>query len=133
MGGIPSGLADGVITSFGEYDQCLDIKSNEIMDFSHKYQILGKYCLVKPYLPFSIIRDLEHLDQIPFLNQEYSDLLTMELKRNLNYLKVLLAYNLVADKLYLFHWGLCIPSQCSSGDLQNALNQGKILSSHTPY
>ncbi|CAG2109515.1 unnamed protein product [Medioppia subpectinata] len=42
MGGIPSGLSDGVITSFGDYDQCLAVKSGPQMNTKTIY---GKYCL----------------------------------------------------------------------------------------
>ncbi|CAG2103166.1 unnamed protein product [Medioppia subpectinata] len=46
MGKLPSGLSDGVITSFGDYDQCLAVKSGPQMNTKTIY---GKYCLVKPF------------------------------------------------------------------------------------
>ncbi len=46
----PSGLAEGVISSFGEYYECLDIKSPK--NEENKDIIAGQYCLMKIILPF---------------------------------------------------------------------------------
>lgn len=131
MGKIPSGLSDGVITSFGEYDQCLEIASPEIVDYDHRFKIIGKYCLVRPYLPFSFIEDLEKIDKLDFLNEHTKDAQKHLIKNNINILKLLWAFNIFDDKFYVFNLGICIPSPCTASDLQNALKQGgKILNGH---
>jgi len=47
---VPSGLAEGVTSSFGEYYECLDIKSSK--DEENKDIIAGQYCLMKIILQF---------------------------------------------------------------------------------
>ena len=126
MGKIPSGLADGVITSFGEYDQCLGITSPDIVDYGERFNIVGKYCLVRPYLPLSAINDLENLEALNFLDEDLANMLKLMIKRDINLLKVIVAYNLFDTKFTLFNLGVCIPSPCTSSDLRNVLNQGLL-------
>ena len=40
-GHIPSGLLSGTFTNFGDYDQCLEIKTND-----NNIEIEGKYCFL---------------------------------------------------------------------------------------
>ena len=124
MGKIPSGVTDGVVTSFGEYDQCLQIKSPSI-DTTDRY-IHGKYCLVRPYVPFPDFKALEEFKEIPFLNEETNRFIKNDWKGNINFIKLLLTYNLWAKKVYLFHFGLCIPSTCDTGDVENVLQKGSL-------
>ena len=118
---MPSGVTEGVVSSFGEYDQCLQIKSPTI-NITDQY-IYGKYCLVKPYMPYPDFKELAQLKEIPFLSEQNNRLMMNELKPNLNLLKLLLTYNFLARKFYLFHIGVCIPSTCSAGDLHNVLHK----------
>ena len=126
MGKIPSGLTDGVTTSFGEYDQCLGITSPDIVDYDDRFNIVGKYCLVRPYLPFSAIKDLENLKELNFLDEDIASVLKSMIKRDINTLKVLLSFNLFDTKFIIFNLGVCIPSPCTSSDLRNVLNQGLL-------
>lgn len=105
MGKTPAGLRTGAMTSFGEYDQCLDIKSP--MN-GERDPIYGKYCLVRIYMT----------------EQNVTELVATQPEMDINQLKLLMIYNLFADKFYIFNWGICIPSQCSAQDLLNFLNKG---------
>ena len=104
---IPAGVKAGVMTSFGEYGQCLAIKSPQT-DETDNDIIRGKYCLVRPYFT---------LDNI-------GEVMTDKSEQSMNEVKLLLTYNMFADKFYIFHFGLCIPSKCSANDLQNVFNKG---------
>ena len=120
---MPSGLLSGVLTSYGEYDQCLAIKSPD-SDHSNDSAIYGKYCLVRPYLPFPDFKELENIQELQFLGDEMNNLMKDNLKEKLNVIKLLITYNMLSKRLYLFNLGICIPSKCSASDLQNALNKG---------
>lgn len=104
---VPSGVKAGVMTSYGEYDQCLAIKSPQTYENDTDF-IYGKYCLVRPYFSFEKITQL--------MNEESEE--------GMNQVKLLLTYNMFADKFYVFHYGLCIPSKCTLNDLQNVINKG---------
>ena len=123
MGKLPSGLMSGVVSSFGDYDQCLAIESPETNVTENT--IYGKYCLVRPYIPYPAFKELEELGEIGFLNKETNELIKSKSEENLNLIKLLITYNIIAKKLYLFHLGFCIPSQCSANDLKNVLNKSK--------
>ena len=59
MGKLPSGLSQGVVSSFGEYDQCLGIRSQTTSHQNSDQIIYGKYCLVKPVLPLNDFKKLQ--------------------------------------------------------------------------
>jgi hypothetical protein len=45
---IPSGLLSGNINQYGDFDQCLDLKTEldpSIYPYLENYRIVGKYCL----------------------------------------------------------------------------------------
>ena len=108
MAKIPSGLWTGVLTSFGEYDQCLSIVSPK-RDDSESDMIYGKYCFVR----FSISEEIKNLALQLFDQGEMHEKF-----------KVLTAHNLFDDKFYAFNAGICIPSQCSAHDVQNVFDRG---------
>src|SRR5882724_11343979 len=112
MGRIPSGLSQGVITSFGDYDQCLSIKSINNYKSLNNNHIYGKYCLVKPYIPFNDFKQLQEFNGFLFLNNNTNEWIKSLITVNINKVKVISSFNTMTDKVYAFHYGLCIPSQC---------------------
>ncbi|CAG2113110.1 unnamed protein product [Medioppia subpectinata] len=127
---IPSGLTTGVVSFFGEYDQCLQIKSPTIVDKTDQY-IYGKYCLLRPYVSYPDFKALQEVKEIPFLNEETNRLLQKNWTPNINFLKLLLTYNLMAKKAYLFHFGVCIPSTCDVKDVQSVVQKVYLLKFNT--
>ncbi|XP_054159959.1 nose resistant to fluoxetine protein 6-like [Oppia nitens] len=120
-GKLAAGLTQGVITSFGDYDQCLQIKSPD--SNGNRHTIYGKYCLVKPYIDYPNFKVLEKFLKFSFLTNESNVMTKKEMMNNLNLFKLLFAYNLVAKRFYFYHYGLCMPSTCSANDLTNALQK----------
>ena len=110
MGGMPSGILEGVFSSVGEYNECLDIRSPS----DSQIAITGQYCLAKPIIPHpkrNSYRKGEPILNIFSIPEQYIDE--------------------VIDLLYLFNGslinvGICIPSTCSPIDVQNAINQSKV-------
>lgn len=111
MGGIPSGILEGVFSSIGEYNQCLDIRS----PVGQRIDISGQYCLAKPIIPhpkrhtFNRGESLNNLFLIP---EQYIDELI--------------------DLLNLFNGsliniGICIPSTCNPLDIETTVNESKYL------
>lgn len=121
MGGIPSGLAEGTTSSFGEFDECLDIQSPA--SNSDGSIIYGQYCLAKvilptPKEPFEEI----NTDTIRFHNSNINQLLK-ELKSKANVNKLVVGLNFF--EISLFRIGLCMPSACNANDVELALNKSK--------
>ncbi|CAG2103167.1 unnamed protein product [Medioppia subpectinata] len=84
MGKIPSGLSDGVITSFGDYDQCLAVKSGPQMNTKTIY---GKYCLVKPVIPLNNTDQLMQINGFDILNNETNTWIKSQISTNINKIK----------------------------------------------
>lgn len=62
----PSGFAEGVLADFGEYEECLDVKSPPTVD---KQPIIkGQYCIMKVILPYPRKDGIDTNDQL--LNAE---------------------------------------------------------------
>ncbi|CAG2180233.1 unnamed protein product, partial [Oppiella nova] len=102
---IPNGLLDGTFTSFGLYEECLDIENEQFPGLKMK----GRYCLAKRELPF----------MYPSLNNETAYRST-HLPDN-NDMRLLQAMNLL-KKTYL-RFGVCFPSTCSAKEINRALNR----------
>ena len=110
MGGIPSGILEGVLSSFGEYNECLEIASPP----DSPIPIKGQYCLAKPIIPHpdrASVRRGEPLNNILSIPEQYIDE-TIDLLYLLNG--------------SLINIGLCLPSTCSAIDVQNSVNQSKV-------
>lgn len=107
MGGLPSGLLEGVFSSIGEYNECLDIMSPS----DSQIAIKGQYCLAKPIIPHperNSFKRGDPINNIFSIPEQYIDE--------------------AIDLLYLLNGsliniGVCIPSTCSPIDVQNAINQ----------
>lgn len=138
---IPTGAIEGVLSSFGLYEECISIESPTVKWNS----VRGKYCLAKVSLPFmnptfpdaydlelearppnsSMSVDLARLSAygrkkalFEHLNVDF-DLLN-------NKLKILQMINMLNGSHYRI--GLCFPSTCSSAELQGAFNKCKYAS-----
>ncbi len=123
MGKIPSGLAEGVSTSFGEYDECLDIES----DSSERgHQFYGQYCLAKLLIPKNLLNSLvfdhKSLNFTHKISDEMKDLNSF-MHSNVDKIKLILAFNSV--NFSLFRSGFCIPSTCNALEIGNAINKSK--------
>jgi len=100
-----------VTSSFGEYSECLDIRSPAQSQIS----ITGQYCLAKPIIPHpnrKTYKKGEPINNIFSIPEQYIDE--------------------VIDLLYLFNGslvniGICIPSTCNAIDIESAINQSKYF------
>jgi len=101
----PSGIFEGTITDFGDYDQCLSIKPNEVIGES-------QYCLIDISLPLpqpmSKHQNLHHkVDLLPqFLNKSQNNIF-VKLSKNASF----------------FYWiflriGICSPNKCTKSDIR---------------
>lgn len=114
----PPGFAEGVVADFGEYDECLDIKSP--VNQENVSTIEGNYCLMKVILPFP-----------PKGSQIEGDYANRELNLgsklgnpNLGEItieKIIEALNRVNGTIY--RMGICIPSQCKAHEVENLINK----------
>ncbi|CAG2171666.1 unnamed protein product [Oppiella nova] len=127
MGKIPPGLFDGVITSFGDYDECLSIRSEHSITSDTIY---GKYCLIRPVIPLNNTNVLLNFKGLDILNNETNALVKNKIKQDINKIKMVVGTNLVTDKVYGFHYGVCIPSQCQARDVEKVLNTGAYPQYH---
>lgn len=110
----PKGVLEGVFSSFGEYDECLDIESPPGVT----PPIRGQYCMVKPIIPLpplgsskpGEIRENFTVSWLQlFNNNQYQDFI----------IEAFQFYNFTIVQL-----GLCIPSNCRPHDIENAINKG---------
>lgn len=140
---VPTGTIEGVLSSFGLYEECLSIASPNV-----KWNgIRGKYCLAKVHLPFLNPAfpepyDLE-LDAKPDAPIDLNRLSAYAKKKALlehlnvdfdilnNKLKLLQMINMLNGSHYRV--GLCFPSSCTSFELGRAFNKCKCsLVPHVP-
>ena len=115
-----------MFSSFGEYDLCLEIKSQSTDETKSDETIYGKYCLVKPVLAINDFSDFDDLKDISVLNQKSNEWIKRQIKTNINKLKLVIASNHMTDKLYPFSFGICIPSQCQPKDVDAFLREGQF-------
>jgi hypothetical protein len=118
----PPGFAEGLYSSLGDYDECLDITSppNESNLLSSSI-IKGQYCLSKMILPFpseESYREGEPVEK-PFESN-------ISYKNDLNLYKFTSTKSLI-EKLNqsngsIYNFGLCIPSVCRAEEIENLLN-----------
>jgi hypothetical protein len=101
----PSGIIEGTVTDFGDYDQCLAIQPNQVIAKS-------QYCLIDISLPLPkpmpIHQNFYHkVNVLPeFVNKSKNNVLV----------------KLSEDASY-FYWvfirlGICTPKKCSESDIR---------------
>lgn len=117
-------MSMGTMTSFGDYDMCLKIKSDVNPKRANETLLRGKYCLVKPYMSITNFKKLEKFKGFKYLTSDTNKKIKKELLANVNKLKMLIAMNIVTEKFYLFHYGLCMPDVCDQKDIDKIYTTG---------
>ena len=104
-GHLPSGLMSGTLTSLGDYDQCLSVKSGNGMN-----EIVGQYCLLHLKVQMPAKRHvITFKDRLINLNESQFQNTWID--------------NYVVHILYNFYYfsvtnGICVPSKCTQNDLE---------------
>ncbi|CAG2101628.1 unnamed protein product [Medioppia subpectinata] len=114
MGRIPTGIMEGTVSHFGEFDECLGIESPVNADtLSTQSLIKGQYCLAKIILPYPKKQPLDKRANKNISNKIYFDKLVAFLK-NYNMDQYLTVFKLIEilnnQKGATFRFGTCIPS-----------------------
>ena len=116
-GRMPIGLFSGTLSSFGAFDQCLEIKSPDNFEVTFK----GKYCLLqmRPPLPqvnhrISYKKKLINLKGSKFHNSWIDNKLAGKFANGLYTTQI---FN-----------GICIPSTCTEHDMELIFSKSKFLS-----
>jgi len=123
MGSIPNVILDGASSSFGDFDECLEI-SSPIR--SEEPPIEGKYCLMKIIVPFPKSYSYESEESNNRLNEIMKDVLRLnDLSNLLTVGKMVSGMNLINGST--FHLGICIPSNCNPKEVENSINQSKHI------
>jgi hypothetical protein len=116
-GKFPSGLLDFTYIDFGEYDQCLAIKSSPK---ENQDPVFGKYCLTS-ILPNALLnKPYQH--NVWNMGQKYR----LKEFENKTIDQSLDQYFDPKTNVTLL-LGFCIPSQCSENDLDILLNSGNCF------
>ena len=97
----PSGLLSGSFSDFGDYDQCLAIKKTD-----NKFEIGGKYCFLE-------LRPPEPVLPVSLNTTKYRD----------TYYEAVINYWVKMDGFGPISNGICLPSLCSDGELQEILTK----------
>jgi hypothetical protein len=118
---LPSGLAEGVSSSFGEYYECLDIKSPK--NDENKDIIAGQYCLMKIILPFPSKESYREGE--PVIQNAIDNKYAKEMN-----LEILATVKRIIDRLNLakgvvYRLGICIPSVCSANEIETMINRSE--------
>ena len=137
MGKIPTGIAEGSFSHFGEFDECLEIVYPEAdIDRTLKSatlyngpEIRGQYCLAKFILPYPSISSYR-ANMSLFGRNHYHYIVNFLRVYNLdNYFTLAKFIELLHNqKGRTFRLGICFPSACSPDEFERLLNQSmKIL------
>jgi len=119
---LPSGLAEGAASSFGEYYECLDIKSPKSEE--DKDIFAGQYCLMKIILPFpseESYREGEPVIQNTIGNK-YAKEMNLEIFNTVK--RIIIGLNLAKGAVYRL--GICIPSVCSAHEIETMINRSEF-------
>lgn len=134
MGMLPSGMLTGHISSLGEYEQCLKIKSPVL---ENGRRIYGQYCVMQARSVIPKTRTINEVTESVFRSNDYikqaielvgeqagMDNYLDEGTQVIRILKELLDW--VDEGVCFFHAALCVPASCSAAELETVINQGKI-------
>ncbi|XP_029053165.1 O-acyltransferase like protein-like [Osmia bicornis bicornis] len=105
---IPSGLLNGNINQFGDFDECVEIQGSE--------GIQGQYCLT--YLQLSIDEsrlDLKHLHRLLHSHYAFRSNISDPGHR--------------VPRFNIVNWGVCTPASCSFKDVETSVRE--ILTRYT--
>lgn len=108
-------MIEGVLSSVGDYDECLNIehklpKKTEDKNATTPRMVRGKYCFIKPLIPYPARGSYQKGDH---LNS------TINVPNNF--------IDEIIDLLIFlegsaFNIGLCIPSTCSATEIESVIN-----------
>lgn len=118
-GKVPTGITEGSIAHFGEFDQCLEISEET-------NKLRGQYCLAKFILPYPSRESYRKKTPL-YGYHHYRYLVDFFKLYNLdNYFTVAKFIEILNNqKGRLFRLGICFPSACSPSEIEGLLNQGK--------
>lgn len=121
FGLIPSGITSGTSSHFGEYNQCLSIKSptNDRLEI-----VKGKYCLLKPVVPVPpnySYKTNEPIVPMGILNHIHFQGKPIQQSQSIN--NFIEFVNYFNGKI--INIGICFPSTCSSVDIEQLVNYCK--------
>ena len=105
---LPSGLLNGNVNQFGDFDECIGIQGNE--------GIQGQYCLA--YLQLSIDEsrpDLKYLHRLLHSHYAFRSNITDPGHR--------------VPRFTVVNWGVCAPASCSFKDVETSIRD--IVTKHT--
>ncbi|XP_076290207.1 nose resistant to fluoxetine protein 6 isoform X2 [Lasioglossum baleicum] len=97
---MPSGLLNGNVNQFGDFDECIGIQGSE--------GIQGQYCLV--YLQLSIHEsriDLKHIQRLLHSHYAFRSNITDPGHR--------------VPRFNIINWGVCAPASCSPKDVETSI------------
>lgn len=125
----PSGFAEGVLSDFGEYEECLDVRSPSPIRADKQPVIRGQYCVMKVVLPYprndgSLDANQKSLNEEIKLNPKYKADIDLQ---NLTLRTIIETLNIVNGAIY--RMGICMPDTCSAHDFEDIVNKRKT--SHT--
>jgi hypothetical protein len=110
-------LTSVAFTSFGDYDQCLDIESPAIDE--NGSVIAGKFCMIELAIPINYLKkkDKIFMRYENFINSHgLGDLFTPSYFYE----------SIKAINGTLLRCAICVPSECGRIEIQNALNKGMV-------
>lgn len=121
-GKVPTGIAEGSVAHFGEFDQCLEI-------FEETNKLRGQYCLAKFILPYPSRESYKKKTPL-YGYHHYRYMVDFFKLYNLDkYFTVAKFIEILNNqKGQLFRLGICFPSACSPSEIEGLLNQGKFFS-----
>lgn len=126
---VPTGLLRGQLSSFGEFDECIGIKSPPQENGRFIY---GKYCQLHFASFFPKLKDYDaSFERIIESHPQYGNLLWLAKQANAdNYLAGMLKKLIEgthALKYRLYHYGVCFPHTCTSADIQELFTTRKLF------
>ena len=132
---VPSGLLSGHISSFGEFDQCIKIKSPPISQGENEpdRHVYGRYCQAQMRTKVPDM-DAYKPEWEDWLKQHplYGNVVNFYNNTGLVQIEADIAKVLMESvpvlKSNIAHYGFCMPNTCSSEDLQRIFNASKYLS-----
>ncbi|RWS15985.1 nose resistant to fluoxetine protein 6-like protein [Dinothrombium tinctorium] len=118
MGKIPSGLLEGTLSDFGNFDQCLDAEVTTEVSWIGVQPILykGSYCLVEIEPPLPKIKDRLKYETV-VLNYTNTELHTTFFNRWATYVHDYYSYPIAI--------GMCMPSTCTAKEVEKVMANGK--------
>ncbi|CAG2169928.1 unnamed protein product, partial [Oppiella nova] len=122
---VPTGFWGGIISEFGEYDQCLDIKSPP----HEGHTISGQYCMLRLIMPYPLIESYDKsFEDNVFANQlrNFTKKYGFDKYSEVNpILKITEYLNMRKGKF--FEFGICFPDVCSPQDIEKEFNRICII------